>query len=61
MITLDGNFLVVHFTIDSDCAQRLEDTTTGRLTHHGSFLGVILADGVIWKLDIGVNGMHKIA
>ena len=61
MIKLNGHFLVVHFVIDADCAQLLEDTTACRLSYHGSLLRIVLADAVIWELNIVVNYMYNTA
>ena len=59
MVGFNGDLLVGHFAIDGNCAQLFEDTTSCHLTHHGSLLGIVFADAVIWELNIIVNCMYK--
>ena len=61
MIKFNRDLLIVYLTIGTDRAELLENATTGCLANHRSFFGVVLADFVIRKFNIGVNGMYKAA
>ena len=52
---------MIYLTVDADCTELLENAATGCLANHLSFFGVVLADVMVWKFNIGVNGMYKVA
>ena len=59
VVGLNRDPLIVYHTFAADCTELLENSPTLCLTPHRSHFGVALADVMLWRFNVGVDGMYK--